>query len=64
METLDILRDMAMQIEEDWNKGHLVDVLEHDIGEQEKYLFPIQQFRHLSCQLPQLAQSHRQYGLP
>ncbi|KAF7767893.1 hypothetical protein Agabi119p4_7136 [Agaricus bisporus var. burnettii] len=32
METLDILRDMAMQIEEDWNKGHLVDVLEHDIA--------------------------------
>jgi hypothetical protein len=33
METLKVLRDMAMQVEGSWNEGHLADVPEHDISE-------------------------------
>jgi hypothetical protein len=33
IETLRVLRDLAMQVEEGWNEGHLADIPEHDISE-------------------------------
>lgn len=34
-ETLRILRDMAIQMEQDWNAGPLADVSDHEIGTNE-----------------------------
>lgn len=60
-ETLQVLRGMAMQLEQDWSRGHLVDVPEHEICEYE-VLPPVRQYHDLYFKRQKHVQSHKQYG--